>query len=52
MARIEPDDVFDLAPGFVRLRAGKVDLVDDGDDLEVVFDCEVRVRQRLRLDPL
>ena len=31
---------------------GKVDLVDDGDDLELVLDREVRVRERLRLDPL
>ena len=30
----------------------QVDLVQDGDDLEVVLDRQVRVRDRLRLDPL
>ncbi len=52
LARIEPDDVFDLALGFVRLRARQIDLVDDRDDLEVVLDGQVSVRQRLRLDAL
>ncbi len=52
LARIEPDDVFDLALGFVRLRARQIDLVDDRDDLEVVLDRQVGVRQRLRLDAL
>ena len=33
-------------------RARQVDLVDDGDDLEVVLDREIRVGQRLRFDAL
>ena len=52
VARVEADDVLDLALGFVGLRAGEVDLVDDRDDLEVVLDGQVGVRQRLRLDAL
>ena len=41
-----------LGGGPVRVGRRQVDLVDDGDDLEVVLDREVRVRERLRLDPL
>ena len=52
MARVEADDVLDLPLGFVGLRAGQIDLVDDRDDLEVVLDREVGVGQRLRFDPL
>jgi hypothetical protein len=36
---VEADDVRDLARS--RLRARQIDLVDDRDDLEVVFDSEV-----------
>ena len=36
----------------VRVGLRQVDLVDDRDDLEVVLDREVGVRERLRLDPL
>ena len=49
---VEADDVLDLAAGFVGLRAGQVDLVDDRDDLEVAVDGQVRVGQRLRLHAL
>ena len=52
VARVEPDDVLDLASRLVRLRAGQVDLVDDRDDLEVVLDRQVGVGERLRLDAL
>ena len=41
-----------LARGAVRVGRGKVDLVDDRDDLELVLDREIGVRERLRLDPL
>src|SRR6187549_2626099 len=51
-ARIETDNLFDLALGLFRLRSGQIDLVDDGDDLERVVDGKVRVGQRLRLDSL
>ena len=51
-ARVEADDLLDLAPRLVRLRAGQVDLVDDRDDLEVVLDRQVGVGERLRLDAL
>ena len=46
------DDLFDLPARLVGLRARQVDFVDDGDDVETVVDREVRVRERLRLDPL
>ena len=36
----------------VRVGRRQVDLVDDRDDLEVVLDREIRVGERLRLDPL
>ena len=52
VARIEADDVLDLPFRLVGLRAGKVDLVDDRDDLEVVLDRQVGVGERLRLDAL
>ena len=52
VARVEPDDVLDLPLGFLGLRAGEIDLVDDRDDLEVVLDREIRVGERLRLDAL
>ena len=52
MVRGQPDDVFDLTARFVRLCAGKIDLVDDGDNLEPAVDGEVGVGQRLRLDAL
>ena len=38
--------------GAVRVGLRQVDLVHDGDDLEPVLDREIRVRERLRLDPL
>ncbi len=41
-----------LAGGTVGVGGGQIDLVHDGDDLEVVLDREIRVRERLRLDPL
>ena len=49
---VEADDLLDLAARFLGLRARQVDLVDDGDDLEIVLDRKVRVRQRLRFDAL
>ena len=52
VARVEADDLLDLPPRLVRLRARQIDLVDDRDDLEVVLDREVGVGQRLRLDAL
>ena len=48
----QADDLLNLTARFVRLRAGKIDLVDDGDDLEPAVDREVGVGQRLRLDTL
>ena len=40
------------ARGAVGVGLRQVDLVHDRDDLEVVLDREVRVGERLRLDPL
>ena len=49
---VEADDLLDLPARFLGLRARQVDLVDDGNDLEVVLDGEIRIGQRLRLDAL
>ena len=49
---VEADDVLDLPPRLLGLRARQVDLVDDRNDLEAVLDREVGVGQRLRLDAL
>ena len=46
------DQVGDLRGGAVRVGLRQVDLVHDRDDLEVVLDRQVGVRQRLGLDPL
>jgi hypothetical protein len=48
----EPHDVFDLTFRLVRLCTRQVDLVHDRNDLEIVIDRQVRVGQRLSLDPL
>ena len=50
--RAETDEVLNLLNGSFRLRAGQIDLVDDRDQLEIVFDRQVSIRQRLRLDAL
>ena len=50
--RVVADQVGDLGDGAVGIGLRQVDLVHDRDDLEVVLDREVRVRERLRLDPL
>ncbi len=52
LARVEADDLLDLLPHALGVRGGEVDLVDDGDDLVVVLDRLIDVRQRLRLDAL
>ena len=52
LAGVEADDLLDLPPHLVGLRAGQIDLVDDRNDLEVVLDGEIRVGERLRLDAL
>ena len=36
----------------VEIRRGEIDLVDDGNDLEVVLEREIHIRDRLRLDAL
>ncbi len=46
------DQLRDLLGRCVRVGLREVDLVDDGKQLEVVLDCEVGVRHRLRLDAL
>ncbi len=46
------DQIGHLGRGAVRVGLRQVDLVHDRDDLEVVLDREVRVRERLRLDSL
>ena len=46
------DQVGDLGSGAVGIGLRQVDLVHERDDLEVVLDREIGVRERLRLDPL
>ena len=50
--RIVTDELGELARRSVRIRLRKVDLVDDGKQLEVVLDREVGVGDRLGLDAL
>ena len=50
--RIVSDQVCDLRSGAVRVGLRQVDLVHDRDDLQVVLDRQVGVRERLGLDPL
>ena len=52
VVRVVADQVGDLGGGAVGIGLRQVDLVHDRDDLEVVLDREVGVRERLRLDPL
>ena len=49
---VEADDLLDLPPRLLGLRARQIDLVDDRDDFEIVLDRQIRVRQRLRFDAL
>ncbi len=46
------DELAELGSSGIRIRLREIDLVRDRDDLEVVVEREVRVGQRLRLDPL
>ena len=48
----QADHVLDLMHDPLRLRGGQVDLVDDGQDLEVVVDGQVHVGQGLGFDAL
>ena len=48
----ESDEVFDLFDRLFRFGAGQIDLVDYRDELEIVFDCEVSVRQSLCFNTL
>ena len=52
MLGVVADQVGDLCGRAVGIRLRQVDLVHDRDDLEVVLDREVGVREGLRLDPL
>ena len=47
-----PTSCAELGRRGIRIRLREIDLVRDRDDLEVVVEREVRVCQRLRLDPL
>ena len=50
--RRDAEDLLDLHRIAVGVGRGQIDLVQRGDDLEVVLEREVAVRQRLRLDAL
>ena len=52
MASVEADHLLDLLLDALGLGRRQVDLVEDDDDLVVVVDGLVDVRQRLRLHPL
>jgi len=45
VAAVESDDVLDLVPDHLGLRARQIDLVDDRDHLQIVLDGQVGVRQ-------
>ena len=49
---VDAEQLGELRGGAVGIGLRQVDLVDDRDDLEVVLEREVRVRERLRLDAL
>ena len=51
-AGIEPDDGFDLLADALRLRRRQIDLVDHRNDLQIVVQRQVRIRQRLRFHAL
>ena len=48
----QADGLLDHRLGALDVRAGQVDLVDDGNDLKPAGDGEIRIRQRLRLHAL
>jgi len=52
VARLASDQSRDLLRVLVRLGTGQVDLVEHGDDGQIVVDGHVQVGQRLRLDAL
>ena len=52
VVRAEPDEVLDLFDRSFRLGARQIDFVDDGDQLQIVFNCQISIRERLRLDTL
>src|SRR5690606_12335157 len=49
---VEADDLLDLLLDLFRVCGREVDLVDDRDDLQIVFQGHVDVREGLRLNPL
>jgi hypothetical protein len=51
-AAIQAHDFFDLRGGAVHVRRRQVDLVQDRNHLEIVFDRQIGVGHRLRLDAL
>ncbi len=48
----QADEVFDLFDCFFGLSPGQIDLIDHGNEFEVVFNRKVGIRERLRLDAL
>ena len=52
MFRRDADDVFNFGDRLLRPGAGKVDLVDDGQNLKIVFQRKIDVCKRLRLHAL
>ena len=48
----QSDEVFDLLDRFLRFSARKIDLIDDGDQLEIVFEGEISIGERLRFNSL
>src|SRR5262249_2479698 len=52
LVRVGADEIVHFLLATLRLRAGQVDLVQDGDDLESGVEREEEVRERLRLNAL
>ena len=50
--RLDPDHILDLFRRPLGICGGEVDLVDDRQDLKIMIQREIGIRERLRLDPL
>ena len=48
----QADEVLDLFNGSLRFSTGQVDLIDDRNQLEIIFNRQVSIRQRLGFDAL
>ena len=52
VVRVRPDEIVHLLLATLRLRAGKIDLVENGNDFQPGVESEEEIGERLRLNPL